>query len=75
MAVALDEAAQASADLAGLHGTSAAMLAATKAGRALVEVGLGADLEHCARMDRHDVVPALEDGRITASAAGRRPAP
>ena len=70
-AIALDEAAQASADLARLHGISAAMLAASEAGRALVRAGLGADLEHCARLDRHDVVPALQDGRITADADRR----
>jgi len=46
-------------------------LATTAAGAALVEIGLGEDLQMCAAMDRTDAVPVLADGRLTlADAAG-----
>ena len=45
------------------------LLAATAAGRALVDIGLGDDLEVCARRDRHDVVPELHDGIIRPAKA------
>ena len=63
--VLLDERAQAAVDLAGIHGASGDMLARTAAGRALVEVGLGADLALCARADRHKIVPMMRDRIIT----------
>ncbi len=64
----LAEDARAAADLARLHGVSAAVLAGTAAGRALVEVGLGDDLELCAAVDRHKIVPMMRDEIITATA-------
>lgn len=67
--VTLADGALAVRDLAALHGVSADMLAGTAAGQALVEVGLGADLALCARIDRHQIVPMMQDGVITAPRA------
>ena len=64
--VTLNDGAAAARDLAERHGVSAAMLAGTAAGRALVRVGLGADLALCASADRHQIVPMMYDRVITA---------
>ncbi|MDE2875145.1 MAG: 2-phosphosulfolactate phosphatase [Gemmatimonadota bacterium] len=64
--VALADGAAAVRDLAAVHDISAGMLAGTAAGRALVDVGLGADLALCARADRHQIVPMMKDRVITA---------
>ncbi len=61
-----DDGAFAAADLAGRHGVSAEMLSGTAAGRALVEVGFGADLALCAQADRHQIVPMMYDRVIAA---------
>jgi 2-phosphosulfolactate phosphatase len=45
-------------DLAGLFEETAA-------GRQLIEAGLGEDLEFCAQLDRHTIVPRFHDGQIT----------
>jgi len=37
----------------------------TAAGRQLIDAGLGEDLEFCAQVDRHDVVPRFHNGQIT----------
>lgn len=37
----------------------------TASGRQLIEAGLGEDLDFCAQLDRHDVVPRFHDGQIT----------
>jgi 2-phosphosulfolactate phosphatase len=37
----------------------------TAAGRQLVDVGLGEDLEYCAQLDRYDIVPRFHDGQIS----------
>jgi 2-phosphosulfolactate phosphatase len=50
-----------------LERPDAALLAGTDAGRMLREVGLEADLEWCARLDRHRVVPELDDRVIRRS--------
>ncbi len=47
--------------LARAHLLSVELLTRTAAGAALVEVGLGDDLLHCARRDRHDLVPEMID--------------
>ena len=65
-AVIPDDGAVAAADLAGRHAVSAGMLSGTAAGRALVEVGFGADLALCAQADRHQIVPMMYDRVITA---------
>lgn len=64
--VTLADGAVAARDLAAVHDISAATLAGTAAGQALVEVGLGADLALCARADRHQIVPMMQDRVITA---------
>ncbi len=64
----LAEDAAAAADLARLHRVSAEWLAGTAAGRALVNVGLGRDLHLCAAMDRHKIVPMMQDEIITVAA-------
>lgn len=67
--VTLADGAAAARDLALAHAVSADMLAGTAAGRALAEVGLGADLALCARTDRHQIVPMMQDCVITAPRA------
>lgn len=62
----LNDGAVAAADLAGSHPVTGDMLAATAAGQALVDAGLGSDLALCARADRHQIVPMMYDGVITA---------
>ncbi|MCY3612274.1 MAG: 2-phosphosulfolactate phosphatase [Gemmatimonadetes bacterium] len=64
--VRLNDGAAAAGDLAGIHPVTGGMLAATAAGKALVDVGLGSDLALCARADRHQIVPMMYDGVITA---------
>jgi 2-phosphosulfolactate phosphatase len=41
------------------------LFAETAAGRQLLEAGLGEDLEFCAQLDRHYIVPRFRDGQIT----------
>ncbi len=65
-AAALDDAARAAADLALANPLSRDMLARTAAGRALVDAGLGSDLDLCAKADTRRIVPAMRDGAISA---------
>jgi len=44
---------------------SAAFLRGTAAGQSIEAIGLGDDLILCADVDRHDVVPHVQDGSIT----------
>ena len=67
--VTLADGAVAARDLAAVHAVTADMLAGTAAGQALVEVGLGSDLALCARADRHQIVPMMQDRVITAPRA------
>lgn len=69
-AVDANDAARASLSLARAVAPSAEFLAGTEAGRALAEIGLEEDLELCARVDRHDVVPHLVDQAITLDRRG-----
>lgn len=64
--VVLNDGARVAADLAEKYEVSPQFLRSTAAGRALVEVGLGGDLELCASVDRHDLVPEMRDRRIAA---------
>lgn len=41
------------------------LLAATTAGRRLIELGYGDDIGACARIDRHGAVPKLHDGQLS----------
>jgi phosphosulfolactate phosphohydrolase-like enzyme len=43
----------------------AALFPETAAGRGITEAGLEPDLEFCAEMDRHDVLPILADRQLT----------
>ena len=61
----LDDSALAAVRLAGELGPSEEIFGATAAGRALVEVGMGADLGFCAATDKHGIVPVLQDRAIT----------
>lgn len=61
----LDDSALAAVRLASEFELSAETLGVTAAGRALKEVGLGADLALCAVADKHAIVPALQDRTIT----------
>lgn len=62
--------------LARTHTHLPALLRATAAGRALAEVGLGGDVEYCARVDLHGVVPVLHDRQIAVTPASTpRPQP
>lgn len=50
----------------------AEFLATTAAGAALVDIGLEEDLEVCAHVDRHDLVPEMHDRMIRLPAAAGR---
>ena len=55
----LDDASRAAVALAGCHEVTPALLREVAAGVALVDVGLEADLDLCAEIDRHDIVPEM----------------
>ncbi len=59
--VVLDDAARAALTLAEGIEPSREFLSETAAGRALIAIDLGADLEVCAQMDRHAIVPEMHD--------------
>ena len=60
----LDDASLAVRALAGAFRVDADFLGTTAAGKALIEVGLGADLDRCAEIDRHDIVPEMHERMI-----------
>jgi 2-phosphosulfolactate phosphatase len=49
-----------------------AFLASTRGGVTVAEVGLGADLEWCARLDSVDAVPVLQDRALVLQSEGER---
>ena len=59
-----DDAARAARALARSIRPDAALLKSVAGGRALVEIGLEADIEHCARRDLHAIVPEMQDRMI-----------
>lgn len=61
----LNDPARAACTLAEGIDVSPSFLRSTAAGRAVEAVELGDDLEICAAVDRHDLVPVLEDGAVT----------
>lgn len=61
---AMNDAAVAAWALAARPPIDASFLHGTDAGGALVELGLGADLELCAQLDRFPVVPTMRDRQI-----------
>ncbi|MBI4538343.1 MAG: 2-phosphosulfolactate phosphatase [Gemmatimonadetes bacterium] len=58
---ALNDAAEAALVLAGRYSPDAGFLARTAAGHALTEIGLASDLALCAKRDRRQVVPEMND--------------
>ena len=61
----LNDAGRVAADLASKYRVDAEFLRSTAAGRALIEVGLDGDLELCASLDRHALVPEMRERRIS----------
>ncbi|MHB1194108.1 MAG: 2-phosphosulfolactate phosphatase [Longimicrobiales bacterium] len=57
----MNDGARAAWALAGVMAPAVDMLAATEAGRAVTAHGFAADLEICAQVDRHALVPELRD--------------
>jgi 2-phosphosulfolactate phosphatase len=60
----LNDASQAAGAWAGFRKATRKFLETTDGGRALVEIGLGDDLEVCADVDRHDIVAEKKDQAI-----------
>ena len=60
----MDDAGRAVRLLASRLTPDAELLKSVAAGRALVEIGLVLDVEHCARIDLHDIVPEMQDRMI-----------
>jgi 2-phosphosulfolactate phosphatase len=63
----LNDAARVAADLAEKYSVDAEFLRSTAAGNALLSVGLESDLELCASIDRHSLVPEMRDRRISVA--------
>ena len=63
----LNDAAQAARALAGFRKPTRRFLSATAGGAALVEIGMGDDLDICADVDRHDIVAEMSDQAIIRS--------
>ena len=61
----LNDAARAARILAASRKPTRKLLSETWGGKALIEIGLGPDLDACAEVDRHDVVAELRDGAVT----------
>jgi len=59
--VEFNDAGMAAMELANTFRVNAAFLASTWSGQRIVEIGLREDLELCAQIDRHAVVPEMED--------------
>lgn len=60
----LNDASRAARALAGFRKPSRKFFEQTDGGRALVEIGLGDDLDICAEVDRHDVVAEMRNQTI-----------
>jgi 2-phosphosulfolactate phosphatase len=63
----MNDGARAAWALAGVMPPAVETLAATAAGRAVIEHGFAADLEICAQVDRHALVPELRDQALVAA--------
>ncbi|CAN5733950.1 2-phosphosulfolactate phosphatase family protein [soil metagenome] len=66
----LNDQARAALSLAGNFTLDADFLRSTAAGAALVEVGLGEDLDACARSNRHSLVPEMMDRVLSVPTSG-----
>lgn len=64
--VDLNDAGRVAADLASIHEVDVEFLRSTAAGTNLLNIGLEEDLDLCASVDRHSLVPEMRDKRITA---------
>lgn len=69
---ALNDASRAALVLADSLHPDRAVLADSSAGGVLSEIGLADDLEICADVDRHDIVPEMKDQAITATVERKR---
>lgn len=65
----LNDAARAARSLAGSRKPTRRFLEATAAGAALLEIGLGDDLEICCQVDRHEIVVEMSEQAVTRSGA------
>jgi len=65
----MNDGARAAWALAGAMAPTVDTLAATEAGRAVTAHGFAADLEICAQVDRHALVPELTDQALVAAGA------
>lgn len=63
--LSMNDAARAALLLARARRPTKKFLTSTDGGRALVEIGLGDDLDVCAHVDRHEVVAEMRDRAIT----------
>ena len=61
----LNDAARAAVVLAKSRKPSLAFFKVTKAGQAISDIGLASDLDVCGDVDRHDIVPVMNDNTIT----------
>jgi 2-phosphosulfolactate phosphatase len=64
-----NDASRAARALGSARKVSATFLAKSAGGQAVVEIGLGEDLDVCADVDRHDVVAEMRDQAITRAGA------
>ena len=62
----LNDAAMAAIELANTFRVNADFLASTSTGQRLIEIGLREDLELCAQIDCHMLVPEMDDRVIRA---------
>ena len=63
----LDDSARAALALARSFVPDAAFLGTVEGGRALLAIGMGSDVEHCARRDLHAIVPEMQERMIRAA--------
>lgn len=60
----MDDAARAARTLASALTPDVEFLRNVEAGRALIDIGLAEDVEYCARVDLHDIVPEMQERTI-----------
>ena len=68
--VELNDAAMGAVEMALTFRVNTHFLASTSSGRHLIDIGLRDDLEVCAEIDRHDVVPVMDDRVIQLYSTG-----
>lgn len=57
----INDAGLAAMELARALPADPSLLRSVRAGRALIELDLGQDIEHCAKVDLHEIVPVMRD--------------